>query len=83
MTCASIMEYVMSHYADEPIDGTQTRDAESAFVAGPLLAELLSDPMTQQLMAADGVDRRELEAVLQRARSQLGLFGRIIEATVR
>jgi hypothetical protein len=56
---------------DERINATQTREGCSAFAAGPVLSELLSDPMTHQLMAADRVEYPQLEAVLQEARSQL------------
>jgi hypothetical protein len=58
---------------DERIDAAQPREGRPVFVAGALLAELLSDPMTQTLMAADRVERPDLEALLQRARLQLGL----------
>jgi NADPH-dependent ferric siderophore reductase len=67
------MECVMLRHTDERTDATQARDGQAAFVAGPALAELLNDPMTWQLMAADRVSYRALEAVLRQARSQLGL----------
>ena len=56
------------------IDTAQTREERPAFVAGSELAELLRDPMTQLLMAADRVGYREIEGLLQRTRWQLGLF---------
>ncbi len=62
----------MLRETNEQADAPQTRNGRSAFVAGPVLAELLSDPMTHQLMAADRVEYRQLEAVLQQARLQLG-----------
>lgn len=40
-------------------------------IAEPDLAELMGDPMTQALMAADRVDRRELCAMLTQVRENL------------
>jgi len=57
---------------DKLIDAAQCQEARPVFAAGPLLTELLSDPIMHMLMAADRVEYRDLEAVLQRARSQLG-----------
>ena len=57
---------------DQLIDAAQGQEAHPIFAAGPLLTELLSDPIMHMLMAADRVEYRDLEAVLQRARSQLG-----------
>lgn len=37
----------------------------------PNLAELMGDPMTQALMAADGVDRHELCTLLTQVRENL------------
>jgi DNA-binding transcriptional regulator of glucitol operon len=71
MTPPLMMERVMLRTRDERITATQTSKGRSAFAAGPVLAELLSDPMTHQLMAADRVEYRQLEAVLQEASSQL------------
>jgi hypothetical protein len=56
---------------DKLIDAAQCQEARPVFAAGPLLTELLSDPIIHMLMAADRVKYRDLEAVLQRARSQL------------
>ena len=53
---------------DERIAATQPCPA---FVAGPVLFELLNDPMTRLVMTADRVEYRELEAVLQRAHARL------------
>jgi hypothetical protein len=55
------------------IDATQRQEAHPGLVPGPLLTDLLSDPIMHMLMAADRVEYRDLEAVLQKARSQLGL----------
>jgi len=41
------------------------------FAAEPALDELMHDPMTQALMAADRVDRCELKALLTRVRQNL------------
>ena len=57
---------------DKLIDATQHQGARPVFAAGPLLSELLSDSIMHMLMAADRVEYRDIEAVLQRARSQLG-----------
>jgi hypothetical protein len=57
---------------DKLIDAAHRQEARPVFAAGPLLTELLSDPIMHMLMAADRVEDRDLEAVLQRARSQLG-----------
>src|SRR3954447_6599605 len=66
---------------DKLIDAAQHQEARPVFAAGPLLTELLSDPIMHMLMAADRVKYRDLEAVLQRARSQLGTGAhRIISA---
>jgi hypothetical protein len=56
---------------DKLIDAAQHQEARPLFAAGPLLTELLSDPIMHMLMAADRVEYRDLEAVLQRARLQL------------
>ena len=42
-----------------------------AFVAEPDLAELMRDPMTQALMAADRVDRRDLCSLISQVRANL------------
>jgi hypothetical protein len=55
------------------IDAAQGQEAHPLFAAGPLLTELLSDPIMHMLMAADRVEYRDVEAVLQRARTQLGI----------
>ena len=57
---------------DKLIDPAQRQEARPLFAAGPLLSELLSDPIMHMLMAADRVEYRDIEAVLERARSQLG-----------
>ena len=58
---------------DKLIDAAPGQETRPEFAAGPLLTELLSDPIMHMLMAADRVDYRDLESVLQRARSQLGI----------
>ena len=40
-------------------------------VAEPDLDELLNDPMTLAVMAADGVDHRELGALLEQVRDSI------------
>ena len=57
---------------DKLIDAAPRQEARPIFAAGPLLSELLSDPIMHMLMAADRVKYRDIETVLQRARSQLG-----------
>ena len=57
---------------DKLIDAAPGQKARPEFAAGPLLTELLSDPIMHMLMAADRVEYRDIEAVLQRARAQLG-----------
>jgi hypothetical protein len=52
---------------DKPIDAVQRQEARPVFVAGPLLADLLSDPIIHMLMAADRVEYRQLEALLHKA----------------
>jgi hypothetical protein len=42
-----------------------------AMIAEPDLAELMCDPMTKALMAADRVDGRELRALLSQVRENL------------
>ena len=56
---------------DKLIDAAQYQEARPLFAAGPLLTKLLSDPIMHMLMAADRVEYRDIEAVLQRARAQL------------
>ena len=58
---------------DKLIDAAPRQEARPIFAAGPLLSELLSDPIMHMLMAADRVEYRDIEAVLQRARAQLGI----------
>jgi len=48
----------------------------SGQVTEPSLADLFRDPMTQALMTADRVERRELEALLRAKRAQLGISPR-------
>ncbi len=68
---------------DKLIDAAQRQEARPVFAAGPLLTELLSDPIMHMLMAADRVEYRDIEAVLQKARSQLGTGAhRLISAPV-
>lgn len=43
--------------------------------AEPGLAELLNDAVLQSLLASDGIDRVELEAVISRARRRLETAG--------
>ena len=61
---------------DKLIDAAQYQEARPLFAAGPLLTKLLSDPIMHMLMAADRVEYRDIEAVLQRARAQLGISTR-------
>ena len=58
---------------DKLIDAARPPEARPVFSAGPLLTELLSDPIMHMLMAADRVEYRDIEAVLQRAVAQLGI----------
>ena len=58
---------------DKLIDAAQYQETRTVFTAVPLLTELLSDPIMHMLMAADRVEYRDIEAVLQRARAQLGI----------
>jgi hypothetical protein len=48
-----------------------TRRPRRCGAVEPNLGELLGDPMTLALMAADRVDRRELDALFDRARISL------------
>jgi len=45
-------------------------------VAEPDLAELMGDPMTEALMAADGVDRGALDALLTQVSRSLTVAAR-------
>ena len=45
-------------------------------VAEPGLAELMSDPLTEAVMAADGVDRGALNALLTQMSRNLGVSAR-------
>jgi hypothetical protein len=40
--------------------------------AEPRVSELLDDPLLQMLMAVDGVERADLERLIQRTRRRLG-----------
>ena len=62
----------MLQATDQLIDAAQGQEAHPIFAAGPLLTELLSDPIMHMLMAADRVKYRDIEAVLQKVLSQLG-----------
>jgi hypothetical protein len=44
--------------------------------AEPTLADLLSDPMTHDMMAADHINYWDLDTLLRRARYFVGLSGR-------
>ena len=59
---------------DKLIDAAPGQEARPEFAAGPLLTELLSDPIMHMLMAADRVEYRQLEAVLERAQSRFGIL---------
>ena len=59
---------------DKPIDAAQRQEARPVFVAGPLLIDLLSDPIMHMLMAADRVEYRQLEALLLRVQSRFGIL---------
>ena len=48
----------------------------SRFNVEPMLAELISDPLTQTIMAADHVKRLDLESLLQQKRAQLAISPR-------
>jgi hypothetical protein len=50
---------------------TATIDRNCSFIVEPDLSELLHDPMTKALMAADRVDRRALEMLIAGARKNL------------
>ena len=50
---------------DKPIDAAPRQEARPVFVAGPLLTEILSDPIMHMLMAADRVEYRQIEALLR------------------
>jgi hypothetical protein len=51
--------------------GLFTTKRRRSFLAEPALAELMHDPMTQALMAADRVDRHALDALLTHVRAKL------------
>ena len=57
---------------DKPIDAAARQEARPVFVAGPLLTDLLSDPIMHMLMAADRVEYRQLEALLLRVQPRVG-----------
>ncbi len=38
----------------------------------PSLAQVLADPAIQALMASDGIDRAELDALIEKARRRIG-----------
>ena len=57
---------------DKLIDAAREQEARAVFAAGPLLTELLSDPIMHMLMAADRVEYRDLETLLQSARLRRG-----------
>jgi hypothetical protein len=61
-------------YMLQPVNGSSELFAtvgRAAFVTEPDLAELIGDPMTQALMAADRVDSRELCALITQVRGNL------------
>ena len=47
---------------------TNLRPQPSKWTSEPSLSELLSDPIAQALMVADGVKRRDLDALFANAR---------------
>ena len=47
------------------------KEGRRQFITEPGLAELIGDPMTQALMAADRVDRGELCTLLSQVRANL------------
>jgi hypothetical protein len=57
---------------EKPIDAAPRQEARPVFVAGPLLSDLLSDPIMHMLMAADRVEYRQLEALLLRVQARVG-----------
>jgi len=53
-----------------------------SFWRDPTLAELLSDPLVKAIMKADGVSRRELEAVMKKVMTQR-MAGKLIRSPPR
>ena len=52
------------------------RCPQDHFGGEPTLSDLLHDPMAQALMAADRVDRRQLDILLDATRRNLAVIGR-------
>jgi hypothetical protein len=46
------------------------KEPSVSFWHDPTLAELLSDPLVKAMMKADGVSRRELEALVKKVTAQ-------------
>lgn len=55
-------------YSSRP-SSNPCRDAE------PALADILNDSVLESLLAGDGIDRADLEAVIRRAQRRLGPSG--------
>lgn len=63
-------------HVDGGLAALERRMALAAFsgrTTEPTLADLLRDPMTKAVMAADRVEYRDLEALLQAKRAQPGI----------
>jgi hypothetical protein len=52
------------------------RDAENIGITQCSLAELMADPLIGLVMKSDGVDRRDLQLLLERVARQLGAIAR-------
>ena len=63
-------------HVDGGLAALERRMAAAAFwgrTSEPSLADLFRDPITKAVMAADRVEYRDLEALLQAKRAQLGI----------
>src|SRR4051794_36682138 len=59
LTRVSIRETNMLQDKAKPIDAAQYQEARPVFVPGPLLTDLLSDPIMHMLTTADRVEYRD------------------------
>jgi hypothetical protein len=57
----------------------QAAPSVSCFYAEPTLADLLSDPMTHNVMAADHIDYWDLDTLLRTARHFMALSSRMAQ----
>jgi hypothetical protein len=65
---------MLDTYMPQPVTASCELFAKAgrrAFLTEPDLGELMRDPMTEALMAADRVDRRELCALISQMREHL------------